>query len=98
VSSVDDVLVNATGAALAALASRRWWRTTAPEPIASMMTLLAIGVLLDVTGDDYTVAFCAVFVVQALGLSQILRLRGRAARRERERQIASRVETLHVPA
>ncbi|MER5488099.1 VanZ family protein [Streptomyces sp. NPDC002812] len=32
VSSVDDVLVNATGAALAALASRRWWRTTAPEP------------------------------------------------------------------
>ncbi|GGX90825.1 VanZ family protein [Streptomyces fructofermentans] len=29
VSSVDDVLVNATGAALAALASRRWWRTTA---------------------------------------------------------------------
>ncbi|MFI5863906.1 VanZ family protein [Streptomyces sp. NPDC051546] len=32
VSSVDDVLVNASGAALAALASRRWWRTTAPEP------------------------------------------------------------------
>ncbi|MFF1410521.1 VanZ family protein [Streptomyces sp. NPDC058289] len=32
VSSVDDVLVNATGAALAALASRRWWRTTTPEP------------------------------------------------------------------
>jgi hypothetical protein len=29
VSSVDDVLINATGAALAALASRRWWRTTA---------------------------------------------------------------------
>ncbi|SMQ13860.1 VanZ like family protein [Streptomyces sp. Ag82_O1-12] len=28
VSSVDDVLVNATGAVLAALASRRWWRTT----------------------------------------------------------------------
>ncbi|WP_327266531.1 VanZ family protein [Streptomyces sp. NBC_01232] len=28
VSSVDDVLVNAAGAALAALASRRWWRTT----------------------------------------------------------------------
>ncbi|HTJ36530.1 MAG TPA: VanZ family protein [Dactylosporangium sp.] len=26
VSSVDDVLVNAAGAALAALASRRWWR------------------------------------------------------------------------
>ncbi|MGJ3561228.1 VanZ family protein [Streptomyces sp. INA 01156] len=41
VSSVDDVLVNATGAALAALASRRWWRTTdrvpsdrpRPEPV-----------------------------------------------------------------
>ncbi|MFE4257728.1 VanZ family protein [Streptomyces sp. NPDC056883] len=32
VSSIDDVLVNATGAALAALASRRWWRTTVPEP------------------------------------------------------------------
>jgi len=27
VSSVDDVLLNATGAALAALATRRWWRT-----------------------------------------------------------------------
>ncbi|MFD3806230.1 VanZ family protein [Streptomyces sp. NPDC058611] len=27
VSSVDDVLVNAAGAALAGLASRRWWRT-----------------------------------------------------------------------
>ncbi|MET1076330.1 MAG: VanZ family protein [Umezawaea sp.] len=27
VSSVDDVLINATGAALAGLASRRWWRT-----------------------------------------------------------------------
>ncbi|GGP77994.1 VanZ family protein [Streptosporangium pseudovulgare] len=32
VSSVDDVLVNAAGAALAALASRRWWRTTAEAP------------------------------------------------------------------
>ncbi|MBX9423242.1 VanZ family protein [Streptomyces lateritius] len=32
VSSVDDVLVNATGAALAALASRHWWRTTAEAP------------------------------------------------------------------
>jgi hypothetical protein len=28
VSSVDDVLVNAVGAALFGLASRRWWRTT----------------------------------------------------------------------
>jgi hypothetical protein len=32
VSSVDDVLVNAAGAALAALASRPWWRTTAEAP------------------------------------------------------------------
>ncbi|MFD8418513.1 VanZ family protein [Streptomyces sp. NPDC059668] len=32
VSSVDDVLVNAVGALLAALASRRWWRTTARPP------------------------------------------------------------------
>ncbi|MFD9460706.1 VanZ family protein [Streptomyces sp. NPDC060027] len=32
VSSVDDVLVNATGAVLAALASRRWWRTAAQAP------------------------------------------------------------------
>lgn len=29
VSSVDDVLLNATGAGLAALASRRWWRAPA---------------------------------------------------------------------
>jgi len=66
--------------------------------VASMTTLLAIGVLLDVTGDNYTVAFCTVFVLQALGLSQILRLREQAARRERERLVASRVETVHVPA
>ncbi|MFB8087540.1 VanZ family protein [Streptomyces sp. NPDC055992] len=32
VSSVDDVLVNAAGAALAALVSARWWRTAAPVP------------------------------------------------------------------
>ncbi|MFE9739863.1 VanZ family protein [Streptomyces sp. NPDC006477] len=32
VSSVDDVLLNAAGAVLAALASRRWWRTTAEAP------------------------------------------------------------------
>lgn len=31
VSSVDDVLLNAAGAGLAALASRRWWRATAPS-------------------------------------------------------------------
>lgn len=63
-----------------------------------MTTLLAIGVLLDATGDDYQVAFTAVFALQAIGLSQILRLRSRAARRERERLVASRVETVHVPA
>ncbi|MER7515258.1 VanZ family protein [Streptomyces sp. NPDC126499] len=38
VSSVDDVLVNATGALLAGLASRRWWRTGAPG--ASLMPAL----------------------------------------------------------
>ncbi|WP_431961513.1 VanZ family protein [Actinacidiphila sp. bgisy160] len=32
VSSVDDVLVNAAGAVLAGLASRRWWRSTAEAP------------------------------------------------------------------
>lgn len=32
VSSVDDVLVNAAGAVLAALASRRWWRTAERTP------------------------------------------------------------------
>ncbi|MGW6615892.1 VanZ family protein [Streptomyces erythrochromogenes] len=32
VSSVDDVLVNAAGAALAAVASRRWWRTAQRAP------------------------------------------------------------------
>jgi glycopeptide antibiotics resistance protein len=32
VSSVDDVLLNAAGAVLAALASRRWWRTK-PESL-----------------------------------------------------------------
>ncbi|MFF4758897.1 nitrate/nitrite transporter [Streptomyces sp. NPDC001292] len=66
--------------------------------VASMTTLFAIGVLLDATGDDYRIAFSAVFVLQALGVSQILRLRERAARRERERLVASRVETVHVPA
>ncbi|MDH6625205.1 MFS family permease [Streptomyces sp. LBL] len=66
--------------------------------MASMTTLFAIGVLLDATGDNYTVAFSSVFVLQAVGVSQVLRLRKRAARRERERLVASRVETVHVPA
>ncbi|MET7933371.1 MFS transporter [Streptomyces sp. NPDC005322] len=65
---------------------------------ASMTTLLAIGVLLDLTREDYRTAFASVFVLQALGVSQILRLRGQAHRRERERVVASRVEAVHVPA
>ncbi|MGI5469740.1 MFS transporter [Streptomyces sp. CA-132043] len=65
--------------------------------IASMTTLLAVGVLLDATGDNYRIAFVTVFVLEALGLSQILRLRKRAARRESERTVASRVEAVHVP-
>ncbi|WP_410537650.1 MFS transporter [Streptomyces sp. KL2] len=64
---------------------------------ASMTTLLAVGVLLDATGDEYRIAFASVFVLQALGTAQILRLRGRAHRRERERVVASRVEAVHVP-
>ncbi|WP_308258161.1 VanZ family protein [Pseudonocardia lacus] len=35
VSSVDDVLLNTTGAGLAALASRRRWRATRPTRVAS---------------------------------------------------------------
>ncbi|MFB7463643.1 nitrate/nitrite transporter [Streptomyces sp. NPDC056224] len=54
--------------------------------IASMTTLLAVGVLLDATGDDYRVAFSTVFVLEAFGTAQILRLRGRALARERERR------------
>ncbi|UZJ33963.1 MFS transporter [Streptomyces endophytica] len=65
---------------------------------ASMTTLLAIGVLLDATGDNYRIAFASVFVLEAVGVSQILRLRRRAARRERERLVVSRVEAVHVPA
>jgi hypothetical protein len=33
ISSVDDVLLNAAGAGLAALASRAWWRTPAPVAV-----------------------------------------------------------------
>ncbi|WP_432036858.1 MFS transporter [Streptomyces cucumeris] len=66
--------------------------------MASMTTLLAVGVLLDLTGDNFRIAFASVFALQALGVSQVLRLRGRAHRRERERVVASRVEAVHVPA
>ncbi|MFF3689234.1 MFS transporter [Streptomyces sp. NBC_00390] len=65
--------------------------------VASMTTLLAVGVLLDATGGSYRIAFSCVFVLQALGTAQILRLRARSARRERERLVASRVEAVHVP-
>ncbi|MFJ6797605.1 nitrate/nitrite transporter [Streptomyces sp. NPDC091268] len=54
--------------------------------IASMTTLLVVGILLDATGDDYRIAFSSVFVLELLGVAQILRLRGRALTRERERQ------------
>ncbi|WP_449486533.1 MFS transporter [Streptomyces avidinii] len=53
--------------------------------IASMTTLLVVGLLLDATGDNYRVAFSSVFVLEVLGLTQILRLRGRALSRERDR-------------
>ncbi|QIQ03741.1 MFS transporter [Streptomyces liangshanensis] len=66
--------------------------------VASMFTLLAVGVLLDATDGDYRIAFSSVFVLEALGVVQILRLRARTARRERERLVASRVEAVHVPA
>ncbi|MFF2850123.1 nitrate/nitrite transporter [Streptomyces sp. NPDC058001] len=66
--------------------------------VASMTTLLAVGVLLDATGGEYRVAFSTVFVLEAVGLWQILRLRREAVRRERERLVASRVTTVHVPA
>lgn len=64
---------------------------------ASMTTLLAVGILLDLTGDNFRIAFAAVFLLQALGLSQILRLRRLAQLRERERLVASRVSAVHVP-
>jgi MFS family permease len=64
---------------------------------ASMTILLAVGVLLDVTGGNYRIAFSSVFVLEALGITQILRLRARTVLRERERLVASRVEAVHVP-
>ncbi|MGW7362619.1 MFS transporter, partial [Streptomyces sp. NPDC054841] len=57
--------------------------------VASMTTLLAVGVLLDATGDNYRIAFSSVFVLEALGVLQILRLRARTVRLERERLVAS---------
>ncbi|MEV3871961.1 MFS transporter [Streptomyces sp. NPDC049906] len=66
--------------------------------VSSMATLLAVGLLLDLTDGSFRVAFSAVFVFQALGVVQVLRLHRRAAHRERESHAASRVTTVHVPA
>jgi MFS family permease len=65
--------------------------------IASMTTLFAVGALLDATGDNYRVAFASVFVLEALGVVQILRLYAGATRRERDHHVVSRVEAVHVP-
>jgi MFS family permease len=62
---------------------------------ATMIMLLAVGVLLDTTGDDYRVAWSSVFVLQVIGTTQILRLRRRAERLERDRIAVSRVESVH---
>lgn len=62
---------------------------------ASVLTLLAVGLLLDATGDNYRIAWSSVFVLQAIGTVQILRLRRRTERLERERIAVSRVESVH---
>jgi MFS family permease len=65
---------------------------------ASMVTLLAVGVLLDATGQNYRVAWCGIFVLLALGSTMILRLYGPAMRAERARGgLSGRVEAVHVP-
>ncbi|MYT20909.1 MFS transporter [Streptomyces sp. SID7760] len=64
--------------------------------LASMTTLLAIGLLLDATGDDYRIAFSSVFAVELLGLTQILRLRRGALDRERTRLAATRAPSASV--
>ncbi|WP_404958513.1 nitrate/nitrite transporter [Streptomyces sp. 147326] len=66
--------------------------------IASMTTLLTVGVLLDATGDDYRIAFSTVFVLEALGVSQILRLRRPALAREAAREVARHRITNPAPA
>ena len=72
-------------------------RNIASHFVGVPMIVFAVGVLLDATGGDYAVAFSFVFVLQVLGVTQILRLRRRAARAERERLVASRVSSVHVP-
>nr|AQT39222.1 NarK [Streptomyces sp.] len=64
---------------------------------ATMTTLFVVGALLDLTGDNYRIAFSCLFGLQAVGVVQILRLRNRTVRRERDRLVASRVEAVHVP-
>ncbi|GLX34853.1 MFS transporter [Streptomyces roseochromogenus] len=66
--------------------------------LASMTTLLAVGVLLDATGEDYRIAFSSVFVLQVLGVSRILSLRGRALARERDRRAPAPVASHDDPA
>ncbi|MFJ7270569.1 nitrate/nitrite transporter [Streptomyces sp. NPDC099050] len=66
--------------------------------IASMTTLLVVGLLLDATGDNYRIAFSSVFVLELLGIAQILRLRGRALARERERAAPAAAAVLSSPA
>ena len=61
-------------------------------------TLLAVGVLLDATGEDYRIAFSSVFVLQVLGVSRILSLRGRALARERDRRGPAPVASHDDPA
>ncbi|CAL9336172.1 hypothetical protein SUDANB171_00176 [Streptomyces sp. enrichment culture] len=55
---------------------------------ASSLALLTVGLLLDATGDDYRIAFSVVLAFIAVGVTQLLRLHGRAMRRERERHPA----------
>ncbi|MFE2155628.1 nitrate/nitrite transporter [Streptomyces lavendulae] len=66
--------------------------------LASMTTLLAVGVLLDATGEDYRIAFSSVFVLQVLGVSRILGLRGRALAREQDRRATAPVASHDDPA
>ncbi|WP_329134276.1 MFS transporter [Streptomyces sp. NBC_01476] len=65
---------------------------------ASVLALFAIGVLLDATGDNYRIAWSSLFVLQAVGTTQILRLHRTAGRLERERIAVSRVESVHLTA
>ncbi|MGW6688637.1 MFS transporter [Streptomyces sp. NPDC054961] len=69
--------------------------------VASMTTLLVVGLLLDATGGNYRIAFSSVFVLEVLGLTQILRLRGRALTREQERSLdldRERIRIASLPA